>query len=337
MTNDVILLGHGGGGTLTQKLISEIILPELRNPLLEQLDDAVCVDMPAARLALTTDSFVVDPVFFPGGSIGTLAVCGTVNDLAMQGAEPKYLTLGMILEEGFPIADLKRVVADLAAAARQAGVPVVAGDTKVVERGRGGGVYLNTAGVGVCLPDVDVHVRNARPGDVVIVSGTLGDHGIAVMSRRKGLEFETALESDAAPLWALVRPLLERWPREIHVLRDPTRGGLTAALCDIAAAAKCGVRIREKAVPVKPAVRGACGLLGLDPLNVANEGKAVVVCAEAVAPAVLDLLKTQPLGHDAAVVGRITDRHPGKVVLETGIGGERILLTSSGEDLPRIC
>ncbi len=337
MSDDVILLGHGGGGELTRRLVAEVLAPPLANPVLAQMDDAAEVDLDGARLALTTDSFVVDPLFFPGGSIGTLAVCGTVNDLAMQGAEPKYLTLGMILEEGFPVADLRRIVADLAAAAKRAGVLVAAGDTKVVERGKGGGVYLNTAGIGVRLPGVSTHVRNAQPGDAVILSGTLGDHGIAVISQRQGLSFETTLETDAAPLWELVRPLLERFPKDIHVLRDPTRGGLTAALCDVTTAAGCGIRLHEKDIPIRPAVRGACGLLGLDPLTVANEGKAIVICAEAVAADVLALLRDHPLGRDAVRIGTVTDKHPGLLILETGIGGERILLPPAGEDLPRIC
>ena len=338
MTNhDLILLGHGGGGQLTHRLISECIAPALKNPILDQMDDAACIPSPGRHLVFTTDSFVVDPLFFPGGDIGTLAACGTLNDIAMQGAKPLYLTLGLILEEGFPVADLKRIVQSLADAAKSIGVLVVAGDTKVVERGKGGGVYINTSGLGVRKAGVSPHVSNAKPGDAVIVTGTIGDHGMAVMSKRQGLEFETALESDVAVLWPMIEPLLKKLGPSLHVLRDPTRGGVTAALCDIAEAAKCGVRIRQRAIPVTPAVKGACGLLGLDPLNVANEGKAMVVCApEAVAKA-LAILRQTPLGKNAVCIGTITDQHPGAVVLETEIGGERRLTMPAGEELPRIC
>ncbi len=334
--DDLILLGHGGGGQLTQRLIADVLFPPLANPILAQMDDGACLTVPESELVLTTDSFVVDPVFFPGGDIGRLAACGTINDLAMQGAEPRYLTLGLILEEGFPVRDLRTIIASLAAAACEAGTQVVAGDTKVVERGKGGGIYINTAGLGVRSPQVNVSIGNARPGDAVIVTGSLGDHGMAVMSRRQGLEFETELVSDVAPLWPLVKALLAACPT-VHCLRDPTRGGATAALCDLAHASRCGVRIRAAAIPVKPAVRGACKMLGLDPLNVANEGKALVVCAAADLDTVLAALRRHPLGHDAVCIGRVTAEHPGTVVLETEIGGQRILTPPAGEELPRIC
>ena len=333
---DVILLGHGGGGELTHQLISEVIFPLLANPVLAQMDDGACVTVPERDLVLTTDSFVVDPLFFPGGNIGTLAACGTLNDLAMQGAEPRYLTLGLILEEGLPIHDLRTIIQSLAEVVRQVGATVVAGDTKVVERGKGGGIYINTAGLGVRNPQVNVHIGNARPGDVILLTGSIGEHGMAVMSRRQGLQFETDLVSDVAALWPLVRNLLLKCPR-VHVLRDPTRGGVTAALCDLAGASRVGVRIREAAIPVLPAVRGACGLLGLAPLNVANEGKALVVCDPADARAALDVLREHPLGRAAAVIGRVTAEPAGMVLIETLIGGERILTPPAGEELPRIC
>ena len=334
--DDVILLAHGGGGTLTSDLIRTVLLPALGNPVLERLDDGACVTVPEADLVLTTDSYVVDPIFFPGGDIGVLAVAGTVNDLAMQGAEPRYLTLGLIIEEGLPVRELGTVVQSVADTAAAVGVTVVAGDTKVVERGRAGGLYINTAGLGVRQPGVDVHVANGRPGDAVLITGTIGDHGMAVMSRREGLEFESELCSDAAPLWDLVKGILGI-PAAVHCLRDPTRGGLTAALCDVAAASGVGVRIGETTLPVKPSVRSACGLLGLDPLNVANEGKALVVCDPSAADAVLETLRQHPLGRDAVRIGELTEEHPGAVVLETGIGGERILTPPAGHELPRIC
>lgn len=335
-TSDVVLLGHGGGGLLTTELIRTVIQPLLDNPVLAQLEDGACLRVPETDLVLTTDSFVVDPLFFPGGNIGTLAACGTVNDLAMQGAEPRYLTLGLILEEGLPIRDLRAVLQSLAEVTRDLAVPVVTGDTKVVERGKGSGIYMNTTGLGVRAPGTDVHWCRARPGDVVMVNGFIGDHGMAVMSKRQGLEFETVLVSDVAPLWPLVKCILDACPR-VRGMRDPTRGGVTAALCDLATAAGVGVRVQARAVPVRPAVRSACNLLGLDPLNVANEGKVLVTCAAADAACVLAAMRAHPLGRDAVVIGRVTDQPQGLVLLETEIGGERILTPPAGEELPRIC
>jgi len=335
--NSIVLLAHGGGGLLTRELIERVILPPLRNPVLEQLDDAACVTAPGVDLALTTDSYVVTPLFFPGGDIGRLAVCGTVNDLVMQGARPLWLTLGFIIEEGLPIVDLRRVLESIRAAASEAGIVIVAGDTKVVERGKGSGLFINTAGVGVREKHVNVHAGNARPGDAVIVTGSVGDHGVAVMSRREGLEFHTDLRSDVAPLGSLIAPILEADGDDVHCLRDPTRGGLTAALCDIAEAANVGIRIREADVPVQAAVAGACNLLGLDPLNVANEGKAVIVCDAARVDVVLSRLREHALGGNAACIGVVGTDPPARVLLETRIGGERILSPPTGEDLPRIC
>jgi hydrogenase expression/formation protein HypE len=334
--NDVVLLSHGGGGSRTRQLLRDIVLPGIMNPVLAPLDDAACLDVPESDLVLTTDSYVVKPLFFPGGDIGRLAVCGTVNDLAMQGAEPRYLTLGLILEEGLPLADLKRIMTSVAEAAGQTGVRIVTGDTKVVERGSGGGVYINTTGLGVRRPGVDTHVANARPGDAVIVTGTLGDHGIAVMSAREGLKFESNLVSDVAPLWDLVKTVLDAAPG-IRCLRDPTRGGLAAALNDIAEASGVCVRIRESALRVRDEVRGACGLLGLDPLNVANEGKAVIVCPPECAAGALAALRSHPLGREAGRIGSVVPEPRGRVLLETNLGGERIVDVPTGEDLPRIC
>jgi hydrogenase expression/formation protein HypE len=334
--DEVVLLSHGGGGSRMKRLLEEWILPGIENPILRRMDDGACVSVPEPDLVLTTDSYVVRPLFFPGGDIGRLAVCGTVNDLAMQGAEPRYLTLALILEEGLPFRDLERIIRSISETVRETGVQIVTGDTKVIERGAGNGAFINTTGLGVRRPGTDTHVANAKPGDVVIVTGTIGDHGVAVMSVREGLRFETALESDVAPLWSLVRPLLDAVP-DVHCLRDPTRGGVAAALNDIAEAAKVGIRIQERAVPVREAVRGACGLLGLEPLNVANEGKAIVVCAEASAERAVAVLRAHPLGRNAAVIGRVVAEPAGRVIQETVLGGERIVDMPGGEDLPRIC
>ncbi|OQA25339.1 MAG: Hydrogenase expression/formation protein HypE [Verrucomicrobia bacterium ADurb.Bin345] len=335
-TNDIILLSHGGGGTKTSELLKEVILPALENPVLARLDDAACLDLPSAELAFTTDSYVVKPLFFPGGDIGRLAVCGTVNDLAMQGAVPRYLSLGLILEEGLRVADLRRVVESVAHAAREAGVHVATGDTKVVERSSGGGMLINTSGIGIRRPGVDTHVSNARPGDAVIVSGPIGDHGVAVMSAREGLNFQARLESDVAPLAGMIGRLLEAVPG-VRCLRDPTRGGVAAALNDVARSASVCVRIREAAIPMRDAVRGACSLLGFDPLEVANEGKAIVICAAADESAALAALRSDPLGREAVTIGRVSDGPPGRVLLETALGGERVVDVPTGENLPRIC
>ena len=333
---DTILLAHGGGGGLTKEIIERIILRHLDNPILAKLDDGACINVPEAELVFTTDSYVVDPVFFPGGDIGKLAVCGTINDLAMQGAEPRYLSLGLILEEGLPIGDLERIIKSVAAVLRETGVTVVTGDTKVVERGKGGGIFINTSGIGVRRPEIDVHVSNARPDDVVILTGTMGDHGMAVMSRREGLRFESDLASDVAPLWDMTRRLLDAVPA-VRCLRDPTRGGVAAALCDIAASSGVGIRINETLLPVKKEVRGACDLLGLDPLNVANEGKAVVVCPLEDSGRALEALRSDSAGREACIIGRVVSELSGMVILETAIGGERIVEPPTGEDLPRIC
>ena len=334
--DEVIVMADGGGGGRTRELLRSVILPAIDNPMLRRLDDAACIERPAGDLVFTTDSFVVSPLFFPGGDIGRLAVCGTVNDLAMQGGCPRYLSLGLILEEGLRVGDLRRIMRSLGETAKEAGVVVITGDTKVVERGAGNGVYINTAGLGERLPGVDTGVSNARTGDRVVINGTIGDHGIAVMSVREGIRFETELVSDVAPLGGMIGELLAAVPG-VHVLRDPTRGGLAAALNDIAESSGVCVRIRESALPVRDEVRGACDLLGFDPLNVANEGKAVMICAAQDVDLVLATLRRHPQGAEACEIGEVIGAPAGRVLLHTKLGGERIVDVPSGEDLPRIC
>lgn len=334
--NDLVLLSHGGGGLRSRQLIRDMIIRHLGNPILNEMDDGACLSIAEKNLVFTTDSFVVRPLFFPGGDIGKLAVCGTVNDLTMMGAEPRYLSLGLILEEGLLFVDLERVILSMRKALDEAKVKIVTGDTKVVERGMGFGMFVNTAGIGARFLNADTRVANAWPGDAVIVTGTLGDHGAAVMSCRDGVNLESGLVSDVAPLWNLIKPLLRKGVF-IHCLRDPTRGGLAAALNDIAESSRVGIRLFEKKMPVRKEVRGICRLLGLDPLNMACEGCAVVVCPGKSAGAVLDLLRSNPLGRNAKVIGNIIKQPKGLVVLETEVGGERIVETPMGEDLPRIC
>jgi hydrogenase expression/formation protein HypE len=336
-----VVMGHGGGGALSRDLIEHVFLPAFTNPLLDRLGDSTVVDLAddlaaGSRLALSTDSYVVRPLFFPGGSIGDLAVNGTVNDLAMSGARPLYLTAGFIVEEGLPLGDLAEVARRMAAAATRAGVRIVAGDTKVVERGHGDGVYVNTAGVGLVPAGVDLGADRVRPGDVVIASGTLGDHGMAIMSVREGLEFEAAITSDTAPLHGLVAAMLAASPL-IRVLRDPTRGGVATSLNEIAAAAGVGIEIDEPAVPVRPVVAAACEILGLDPLQVANEGKLLAIVPAADAEGVLAAMRRHEHGRDAVAIGRVVDRHPRLVAMRTGIGGTRVIPMPLGEQLPRIC
>jgi hydrogenase expression/formation protein HypE len=335
-SHPTIVMGHGGGGKLTADLIRHLFLPAFANDTLAGLADSAVLDSPGARLALTTDSFVVRPLFFPGGTIGDLAVNGTVNDLAMSGATPLYLTAGFILEEGLPLAQLSAIVTSMAVAAAAAKVRIVAGDTKVVDRGHGDGVYINTAGVGVVPPDVHISPANARPGDVVLVSGPLGDHGVAILSVREGITFETEIRSDCAPLADLVAGMLAVTP-EIHTLRDLTRGGLAAALNEIALASNTGIVLDEQAIPVTPAVTAACEFLGLDPLYVANEGKLVAIVPPHHADAVLAALQRSPLGRNAAAIGVVTADHPGRVVARTSLGATRLVDLQIGEQLPRIC
>lgn len=330
-------MGHGGGGKLSSELVEHLFLPAFRNDALANLGDASIVSVSGGQLAFSTDSFVVRPLFFPGGSIGELAVNGTVNDLAVSGAQPLYLSVGMILEEGFPIASLARIVDDMARAAHLAGVQIVTGDTKVVERGHGDGCYVNTSGVGVLLPGIEVGPTRAQAGDVVIASGTIGDHGMAIMSVREGLEFETTIRSDTAALNGLIGEILRTGGPAIHVMRDPTRGGVAASLNEIAASSRVGVVLEERAIPVRGEVRSACELLGMDPVYVANEGKVLVFAGAEHGPAVLDAMRRHPLGKDSAIIGRVTGDHPGMVIARTQIGATRVIAAPVAEQLPRIC
>jgi len=333
---DTVLLGHGSGGKLSAALLQQIFLPAFHNPLLSRLEDQAVLDVERGRLAFTTDSFVVKPLFFPGGDIGSLAVHGTVNDLAMGGAQPLALSAAFILEEGFSLADLRRVVDSMARAAENVGVPIVTGDTKVVERGCGDGVFINTTGLGVVAAGVDLSAANARPGDCVILSGSLGDHGITILTRRQGLELEGAIESDSAPLHTLVAAILAA-AGDVRVMRDPTRGGLASTLNEIAVQSHAGIAIRETALPIHEGVRGACEVLGLDPLYVANEGKLVAIVPAASAEAVLAAMRRHPLGAEAAIIGEVVGRHPGLVTMHTPFGTTRIVDMLPGDQLPRIC
>lgn len=334
----VIRLAHGAGGRVMADLIRDVFVSPLDNPYLRQMADSTILQSPVSNLqfAISTDSFTVRPLFFPGGDIGSLAVHGTVNDVAMSGARPLWLTAAFILEEGLEMEVLERVVHSMAEAARAASVQVVAGDTKVVERGHGDSIYINTTGVGVVPEGVKVGPDRAQPGDVVLLSGTVGDHGIAVLSQREGLEFETELLSDSAPLNGLVGTLLAAAPHT-HCLRDPTRGGLAAALNELAGTSEVGIEIEEPAVPVRPAVAAACEMLGFDPLTVANEGKLVTFVPTEEAEEALEALGAHPLGREAARIGVVTEEHPGMVLARTGIGGRRVVDMPLGELLPRIC
>ncbi len=331
-----ILLGHGSGGKLTADLITNLLLPAFRNPALEPLDDQAVLSINGTRLAFTTDSYVVTPIFFPGGDIGELAVNGTVNDLAMGGAKPLFLSLAFILEEGLEITEFERVVASVKRAAERAQVTVVTGDTKVVGRGSGDKIFINTAGIGLIPDGVELSSTRVQPGDEILLSGPIGDHGVAILSKREGLEFEGEIESDTAPLTELVAMMLDAY-RGIHAMRDPTRGGLAATLVEIAKRRHLGIEVDEQAVPVRDAVRGACEILGLDPFLVANEGKLVAFVPREGADRVLDAMRRHPLGSEAMRIGRVTNDRPGFVRLRTPVGGERILELPFGEVLPRIC
>ncbi len=339
---ELVLLGHGSGGLLSHELIERVFVRHLGNPILGTLEDASTISLAdeQGRLpgtpVMTTDSYVIRPIFFPGGDIGKLSVCGTVNDLAMRGAVPLYLSAGFILEEGLPLADLERVVASMAATARDAGVRVVAGDTKVVEHGSADKLFINTAGIGLVPPGVQISASLARPGDVVLVNGAVGDHGLAIMTQREGLQFDSPLQSDCTPLASLVAAMLAVSPR-IHVLRDPTRGGLATTLNELAQRSSVSIEIDEAAVPVHEPVRAAAELLGLDPLYVANEGKLIAIVAEEDVAPLLEAMRAHPDGHEAALIGRVMAEHPGRVVLRTAFGTRRLLDMLAGEQLPRIC
>ena len=336
-----ITMAHGGGGRAMRELIERLVVPAFSNPLLAPLEDQARIGLRGLaeigdRLAFTTDSYVVSPLFFPGGDIGKLAICGTVNDLAMSGAVPLFLSCGLIIEEGLPTAELERVLASMSALARQTGVNVVTGDTKVVNRGAADKLFINTAGIGVIAAGVDISASRARPGDVVIVNGTLGDHGVAILVARNELDLQTDLLSDCQPLHGLVQAMLAACP-DIHCLRDATRGGLATVLNEFALSSQVGMRLQESALPLKPEVRGACEMLGLDVLYMANEGKLVAVVPREQADAVLAAMRAHPAGADAAIVGEVLAEPAGHVILNTLFGGERVVDMLVGEQLPRIC
>ncbi|NIP86871.1 MAG: hydrogenase expression/formation protein HypE [Planctomycetales bacterium] len=336
MRSKEIQLGHGSGGRLTAELMQRVFLPAYSNPLLAILNDQAVFSLDGGRLAFTTDTFVVKPLFFPGGDIGKLAVNGTVNDLAMGGARPRYLSASFVLEEGLPIDELKRVVASMAEAAGQAEVEIVTGDTKVVERGHGDGIYINTAGVGVVEHACCLSANQAQAGDTIIVSGPLGDHGMAVMARREGLEFDAPIESDTQPLHDLVATMLAAVDG-LRCLRDPTRGGLATTLNEIAESSGVGMVLDERAIPVRPAVAGLCELLGLDPFYVPCEGRLVAIVRASDTDAVLEAMRAHPRGEQAIAIGQVVADHPSTVVMKTCVGGTRIVDVLSGEQLPRIC
>lgn len=333
---DKITLAHGGGGKLTKKLIEEIFVSELGNEVLQKLDDSAIVEHKGGKLAFTTDSYVVNPIFFPGGDIGKLAIYGTVNDLAMSGAKPLYISLSLILEEGFSIDDLKKIVKSIKEASEKAKVKIVCGDTKVVEKGSADKIFINTTGIGKVISEGEISCSKARPGDKVILSGSIGDHGIAILQARKDIKFESKIESDCAPLNGLVEDMLSS-KNSIHAMRDPTRGGLATVLNEVAKSSKVNIVIKEEKFLVKEEVKGACELLGFDPLYLANEGKLVAFVASKSAPEVLAKMRKNSLGAHASIIGEVQAGNPGSVILKTRAGGERIVDTFSGEQLPRIC
>ncbi len=337
MNKDLILLGHGSGGKLSHQLLDEVIIPILSGTPPAGQNDAALLERAGQRLCFTTDSYVVDPIFFPGGNIGDLAVNGTVNDLAMMGARPLWLSAGLIIEEGFSRSELATILTSMRQAADAAGVAIVTGDTKVVPRGKADRIFINTAGIGAIDHPYLIHGANARPGDRIIVSGTIGDHGIAVMASREGLELETDIRSDSAALHGLVEELLEEGGGAVHVLRDPTRGGVATTLKEIATQSSVDLRLQESALPICSAVKGVCSILGLDPLYVANEGKLLAVVAPDAAERLLARMRRHPLGADAAIIGEVTASGTGRLALETVVGGVRGVEMLAGEQLPRIC
>lgn len=368
MSTDRILLAHGSGGKLSRDLVEQLFARRFSNAILDRMDDAAVLEFEhrrpdeiadesqaaanfvmlpglGRRVAFTTDSYVVSPIVFPGGDIGKLAVCGTVNDLSMSGARPLYLSAGFIIEEGLLLSELESIVDSMAATAREAGVTIVTGDTKVVEKGHADRLFINTSGVGIVPPEVNVSGSNARPGDAVLVSGTMGDHGMAILMQREGLQFSSPLISDCAPLNGLVETIFgslstekgESLAARVHCLRDPTRGGLVTTLNELAQASGVGIEIDETSIPVCDAARAACELLGFDPLYVANEGKLVAIVTADIAQRVLEAMQAHPYGADAAIIGEVTSSHPGKVIVRTELGARRIARLLTGEQLPRIC
>lgn len=333
---DQVLLGHGSGGRLSAELLREVFLPAFANPVLARLDDQAIVSVNGCRLAFTTDSFVIKPLFFAGGDIGSLAVYGTVNDLAMGGAQPLFLSVAFILEEGLRMEELRRIVNSLREAAAAAGVQVVTGDTKVVEKGSGDGLFINTSGLGLVPEGLRLSADQARPGDRLLLSGSIGEHGIAVLAQREGLEFESSLQSDSAPLHTLVAAMLAV-THDFRCFRDPTRGGLSSACNEIASQSRVGILLEESAIPVREEVKGACELLGLDPLYVANEGKLIAIVDPTAAEAVLDAMRRHPLGRQAQLIGTVAEASPGLVTIRTSLGTTRIVDMLAGDQLPRIC
>ncbi|UCD87134.1 MAG: hydrogenase expression/formation protein HypE [Desulfobacterales bacterium] len=333
---DTITLDHGSGGRASHELVRGVFLPQFKNALLEGLDDSTVFEIGGQKLAISTDSYTVDPIFFPGGDIGCLAVNGTVNDVAMRGAVPCFLSVGFIIEEGFPMADLNRILASMKRAAAEAGVQIIAGDTKVVNRGGADKIFINTSGVGVIKGNTDISGKNARVGDTILVSGTMGDHGVTILSKRGGLSFEAPIESDSAPLHGLVAAMMSL-SDQIHVMRDPTRGGLATSLNEIAIQSNVGIELFEDQIPVHESVLGACEILGLDPLYIANEGKLIAIVGPEDAEKVLNCMKAHPYGTEAAIIGRVVSQDRGRVFMRTGVGGTRILDMLAGEQLPRIC
>jgi len=336
VADNLILLGHGSGGLLSHELIEQVFLRHFANAALAPLEDAALLEFPGSRLAFTTDSYVVKPIFFPGGDIGKLAVCGTVNDLAMRGAHPLYISAGFIIEEGLPVTELEQVVASMATTAREAGVSIVCGDTKVVEKHAADKLFINTAGVGAVPDQIDVSVGNARPGDSLILSGTVGDHGMAILSQRQGLAFRSSITSDAAPLNGLVSNMLNICPH-VRAMRDPTRGGLATTLNEIAKSSGVGIEIEEGKVPVSEAVEWACEMLGLDYLYLANEGKLVAIVPEPEAARLVDAMRRHRHGREAVVIGHVTEGHPGKVVMRNTYGVRRVIDVLASDQFPRIC
>jgi hydrogenase expression/formation protein HypE len=336
MVFEKILLDHGSGGRASHELIERFFVPRFQNPLLNDLNDSAVFDLKGGKLAFTTDSYVVDPIFFPGGDIGSLAVCGTVNDLAMRGARPCYLSVGFIIEEGFPLSDLERILISMEKAAQEAEVQIVTGDTKVVPKGAVDKIFINTSGIGLIPEGIQIAGQNAQAGDAVLVSGTMGDHGLTILSKREGLAFESPLKSDAAPLNRLVGDMVQA-SSEIHVLRDPTRGGLATTLNEIAGQSRVGIEIWEEAIPIRNSVFAASEILGLDPLYVANEGKLIAILPPSQVDRVLAAMKKNPYGEEAVRIGEVKAENPGKVILKTVIGGKRLVDMLTGEQLPRIC
>jgi len=338
MREKTVLLDHGSGGIASQNLISELFLKHLDNPVLHSLEDAAIIDNFDGRLAFTTDSYVVDPLFFPGGDIGCLAVNGTINDLAMRGARPMALSLGLILEEGLPLTELERVIISVSKATAEAGVNIVTGDTKVVPRGKADKIFINTSGIGAVSDDINISAAAAKRGDVIILSGTMGDHGITIMSRRAGISMEGRLESDSMALHTMVARLANELPRgHLHTLRDPTRGGVATSLNEIASASGLSIELEEEAIPIRKEVRAACEILGLEPLYLANEGKCLVIVKSDSARQTLKIMRQCPEGKDAAVIGTMDNTKAGRVSMKTSVGGTRVVTPLHGEPLPRIC